>query len=90
MNVDFSVIQQSGGSGLRQTNQWAFTEPYRRMAQTGRNLQWLGATGTNLAIAEQDTQNTNLVNSTNAQRKIQYSKLKTQLLQPETFNPGNL
>ena len=87
MNVDFSVIQQSGGSGLRQTNQWAFTEPYRRMAQTGRNLQWLGATGTNLAIAEQDTQNTNLVNSTNAQRKIQYSKLKTQLLQPETFNP---
>jgi len=52
MNVDFSVIQQSGGSGLRQTNQWAFTEPYRQMAQTGRNLQWLGATGTNLAIAE--------------------------------------
>ena len=42
MNVDFSVIQQSGGSGLRQTNQWAFTEPYRQMTQTGRNLQWLG------------------------------------------------
>ncbi len=52
MNIDLSVIPQNQLSGLRQTNPWAFAQPFAQMAQSGRNLQWLGATGTNLAIAE--------------------------------------
>ena len=93
MNVDLSVIQQSGGSGLRQTNQWAFTQPFAQMAQTGRNLQWLGATGVELvsrqkSLADDLAYGELLADFKNAQREnegklIQFSKRDPSALAPD-------
>lgn len=62
MNVDLRYIQQSGNSGLRQANPGAFTQPFAQMAQTGRNLQWLGQKGAEFASAQQALANDNLYN----------------------------
>ncbi len=93
MNVDFSVIPQNQLSGLRQTNQWAFTEPYRQMAQTGRNLQWLGSTGVELvsrqkSLADDLAYGELLADFKNAQREnegklIQFSKRDPSALAPD-------
>lgn len=63
-----------------------FVRAYDSTIRAGQQLQNLGEQGVNVALKEQEVYNTTQINSTNAKRKVLYSELKTQLLQPENFD----
>lgn len=87
MNVDLSVIPQNQLSGLRQANPGAFAQPFAQMVQTGRNLQWLGSTGVEWAVAEQKLTNDTLFTASETKRLEQFNELNKSLREPGVFNP---
>lgn len=66
-----------------------FVNAYSGTIRAGQQLQNLGAQGVNVVLKEQEVYNTTQLNTSNATRKILYSELKTQLLQPENFDAHN-
>ena len=86
MDIDFSVFRQTQKSGLKQTDPRAFTASAEALARFGQSMQDVGDAGVSFALAEQKAFNTTQLNSTDAQRKVQFGKLKNRLLKPENFD----
>ena len=91
LQPEISSVGQTFAQGLRvgytpTIDPGPFVRAYDSTIRAGQQLQNLGAQGVNVALKEQDVYNTTQINSTNATRKVLYSKLKTQLLQPENFD----
>ena len=91
LQPEISSVGQTFAQGLRvgytpTIDPGPFVRAYDSTIRAGQQLQNLGAQGVNVALKEQEVYNTTQINSTNATRKVLYSKLKTQLLQPENFD----
>ena len=89
INLDRRIIQQTQLSGLKQVDASPFVAAGQGFAQFGKDVQDLGAAAGNFAIRERKVFNATQINATDAQRTLQFSKLKNKLLEPENFNPHN-
>tara|TARA_R110002020_G_scaffold368925_1_gene580701 strand:+ start:184 stop:2655 length:2472 start_codon:yes stop_codon:yes gene_type:complete len=91
LEPQISSVGQTFAQGLRvgytpTIDPGPFVRAYDSTIRAGQQLQNLGEQGVNVALKEQEVYNTTQINSTNATRKVLYSELKTQLLQPENFD----
>ena len=87
INLDRRIIYQTQLSGLKQVDASPFVAAGQGFAQFGKDVQDFGTAVGNFAIRERKVFNATQINATDAQRTLQFSKLKNKLLEPENFNP---